>query len=48
MTPAFLGRLFVAGLPLLTFREMPPVGDIYQIKRFPVLFPEYIDNSLCG
>lgn len=40
---------FVAGLlPLLTFREMPPVGDIYQIKRFPVLFPEYIDNSLCG
>lgn len=27
--------------------EMPPVGDIYQIKCFLVLFPKYIDNSLC-
>lgn len=35
------------GLLLHTFLTMPPVGDIYQIKCFLVLFPKYIDNSLC-
>lgn len=39
---------FVTGLLLLhTFLKMPLVGDIYQIKCFLLLFPKYIDNSLC-